>query len=116
MVFRPITAVWLLAVPIMDTIAVIISRIRVNKSPFKPGRDHIHHQLLQAGFSQKKVLGILFTVAVLMAGIGVIGEIKEVPESIMFYCIVALFILYYVGFNYNKRILQKIHPKSKYNS
>ena len=35
--FRPITAVWMLALPIMDTLAVMIRRIRSQKSPFGLG-------------------------------------------------------------------------------
>ena len=37
-VFRPITAVWLLSLPIMDTLLVIINRVKSRKSPFQAGR------------------------------------------------------------------------------
>ena len=96
-VFRPITAVWLLALPIMDTIAVMIRRIRLNKSPFLPGRDHIHHQLMNIGLSSRKTLVILVALSISMVGVGVLCEVKEVPDPFMFYGILILFGLYYAG-------------------
>ena len=47
LVLRPITAVWFLAVPIMDTLNVIIIRIKLGKSPFKGDFNHIHHIFLK---------------------------------------------------------------------
>ena len=96
-VFRPITAVWLLALPIMDTLAVMIRRIRSQKSPFRPGRDHIHHQLMNIGLSSRNTLMILVACSMLLVGVGVMCEVKEVPEPFMFYGILILFGLYYAG-------------------
>jgi UDP-GlcNAc:undecaprenyl-phosphate GlcNAc-1-phosphate transferase len=96
-VFRPITAVWLLALPIMDTLAVMIRRIRSQQSPFRPGRDHIHHQLMNIGFSSRKTLVILVAFSMSLVGVGVLCEVKEVPEPFMFYGILILFGLYYAG-------------------
>ena len=96
-VFRPITAVWLLALPIMDTLAVMIRRIRSQKSPFRPGRDHIHHQLMNIGLSSRSTLLILVACSMLLIGVGVVSEVKEVPEPFMFYGILILFGLYYAG-------------------
>ena len=96
-VFRPITAVWLLALPIMDTLAVMIRRIRSQQSPFRPGRDHIHHQLINIGLSSRNTLMILVACSMLLVGVGVMCEVKEVPEPFMFYGILILFGLYYAG-------------------
>ena len=95
--FRPITAVWLLALPIMDTLAVMIRRIRAQQSPFRPGRDHIHHQLMNIGFSSKKTFVILVAFSMSLVGVGVLCEVMEVSEPFMFYGILILFGLYYAG-------------------
>lgn len=105
-VFRPITSVWLLALPIMDTLAVMVWRILSNKSPFEAGRDHIHHQLLNVGFSPRKVLGFLSVTALLLAIIGIILEVNKVPEPFMFYGILCLFGLYLVVVGKLKQKLQ----------
>ncbi len=41
--FRPVTALWICAIPLMDMLAIVIRRYRKGKSPFKPDRDHLHH-------------------------------------------------------------------------
>ncbi|MCW6034770.1 undecaprenyl/decaprenyl-phosphate alpha-N-acetylglucosaminyl 1-phosphate transferase [Spirulina subsalsa FACHB-351] len=48
----------ILAVPILDMSAVIISRISQGKSPFLSDNRHLHHRLLNAGISQR--LTVLF--------------------------------------------------------
>ena len=44
--------IFLLILPITDMTAVIISRIKRGKSPFWADRKHIHHRLLNNGFSE----------------------------------------------------------------
>ncbi|NEO32365.1 MAG: undecaprenyl/decaprenyl-phosphate alpha-N-acetylglucosaminyl 1-phosphate transferase [Symploca sp. SIO3C6] len=43
----------ILAVPIVDMSAVILSRLRHGKSPFSADKRHLHHRLLRAGLSQR---------------------------------------------------------------
>lgn len=42
-----------LAVPLVDMSAVIISRLTSGKSPFKADKRHLHHRLLEAGLSHR---------------------------------------------------------------
>lgn len=51
----------ILAVPILDMSAVIISRLSNGKSPFLADKSHLHHRLLDAGISQR--LTVLFIYA-----------------------------------------------------
>ena len=53
-----------LAVPIMDITYSSLRRILKGKSPFVADAEHIHHKLLNAGFSQKKTVAILTSVAI----------------------------------------------------
>ena len=53
-----------LAVPIMDITYSSLRRIMKGKSPFVADSEHIHHKLLKAGFSQKKTVAILTSVAI----------------------------------------------------
>ncbi|MDR1317644.1 MAG: undecaprenyl/decaprenyl-phosphate alpha-N-acetylglucosaminyl 1-phosphate transferase [Spirochaetales bacterium] len=54
----------LLVIPVFDTIAAILRRIRLKKSIAEPDRDHLHHKFLKAGFSQKKILLIIYSFCV----------------------------------------------------
>lgn len=41
--------------PIFDLILVSANRLRHGRSPFRAGQDHLHHRLIQSGFSPMKV-------------------------------------------------------------
>lgn len=45
-----------LAVPILDTAWLIISRWRRGQSPMQGSRDHLHHRLYDAGLSQRQIV------------------------------------------------------------
>ena len=55
----PVIAFSVLIVPLIDTLKVFMIRVLNKKSPFKPDRNHIHHRLLDLGFSHVKVTLIL---------------------------------------------------------
>lgn len=54
-----------LAVPIMDITFSSLRRIAKGQSPFVADAEHIHHKLLHAGFSQKKTVMILTSIAII---------------------------------------------------
>lgn len=118
---RPVTALWLIAVPLMDMVSIMIRRVKQGKSPFKPDRDHLHHVCQRLGFSSLQTLGLICFVASLFAGLGILGEVLLIPEYIMFYSFVIIFIVYLgilinyckvINFFRNKRGL----PEKKYSS
>ncbi len=51
----PVLAPWLLAPPLIDCLVLIVRRIKMGRSPFHADRDHIHHLLLDAGFTPTQV-------------------------------------------------------------
>jgi UDP-N-acetylmuramyl pentapeptide phosphotransferase/UDP-N-acetylglucosamine-1-phosphate transferase len=56
----PLMAIVFLAIPLFDTLRVFVVRASKRKGPLMPGRDHIHHALLDLGFGQKKTTLILY--------------------------------------------------------
>lgn len=50
------TALLVLAIPIIDALYVIYSRIRSGKSPFVGDKTHLHHRLLKAGISHPQIV------------------------------------------------------------
>ena len=50
------------ALPIFDTAFAIIRRVLHGKSPFSPDRGHLHHRLVDMGFTQKESVGILYAI------------------------------------------------------
>jgi len=51
----PVTALWLFALPLTDTISMMVRRILLRRSPFLADREHFHHILLAAGFGPQRV-------------------------------------------------------------
>jgi UDP-GlcNAc:undecaprenyl-phosphate GlcNAc-1-phosphate transferase len=54
--------VLLLAVPILDTLSVMVQRIGENRSPFSPDKNHIHHKLLAMGFDHHEAVMVIYAV------------------------------------------------------
>ncbi|EKY4202492.1 UDP-N-acetylglucosamine--undecaprenyl-phosphate N-acetylglucosaminephosphotransferase [Vibrio alginolyticus] len=108
---RPVTALWLIAVPLMDMAAIMIRRIRRGDSPFKPDREHLHHIFQRLGLNSKQTLVSICLIATLYAGFGIYGEAKSVPESTMFSLFIGCFIIYSVILTYIWRITSFIRNK-----
>lgn len=94
--FRPVTALWLIAVPLIDMFAIMHRRIRKGHSPMKADRDHLHHTFMRMGYSQKQALLMISATAIFYAAVGIVGEAMGVPAAVMF----ALFLLLLVGYDY----------------
>jgi UDP-N-acetylmuramyl pentapeptide phosphotransferase/UDP-N-acetylglucosamine-1-phosphate transferase len=58
----PAVAIAILILPLFDTARVFAMRLIKGRSPFSPDRLHIHHLLLDSGFSHMKSTTILVTV------------------------------------------------------
>lgn len=93
-VLKPVTALWIIAIPLMDMTAIMYRRVRRGVSPFKPDRDHLHHIFQRVGFSPRKTLLVITTLAALLALIGISGEVLKANESTMFYAFLIGFALY----------------------
>ncbi|MBU2870848.1 UDP-N-acetylglucosamine--undecaprenyl-phosphate N-acetylglucosaminephosphotransferase [Colwellia sp. E2M01] len=92
--FRPVTALWICAIPLMDMLAIVVRRYRNGKSPFKPDRDHLHHILQRVGLTSNQALLIISIVAVVMSTFGIAGEYFNISESIMFVSFLFVFVCY----------------------
>ena len=91
----PVTALWLIAIPLMDMVAIMYRRLRKGMSPFSADRQHIHHLIMRAGFSSRQAFLLITLAAALLAGIGVLGEyLAFIPEWVMLVLFLGAFLLY----------------------
>lgn len=91
----PIMFAVILAVPILDTLKVMTKRLLEHKSPFLPGKDHIHHRLIQMGFSHAATVSILY---LLMTGFGFMALLlSRGPESLLFAAALSSALVIYLG-------------------
>jgi len=54
--------VLLLALPILDTLSVMVQRISEGRSPFSADKNHIHHKLLALGFDHHEAVMVIYAI------------------------------------------------------
>lgn len=91
---RPITAVWFIAVPLMDMFSVMLRRIKNGCSPLTASRDHLHHIFIKHGFSNKLTTILITSISCFFCLVGIVSEIFEVTESLMTGLFIFVFIIY----------------------
>lgn len=94
-VMSPMTAVWILAVPLLDAVTLMIRRKLAGRSPFGADRQHLHHLLQAMGWSHGKVVAVLHLFAVASGGAGAAAWWLGVPDYVQFYVFMGLFLTYY---------------------
>src|SRR5215469_8132601 len=54
--------VLVLALPILDTLSVIVHRVSEGRSPFSADNNHIHHKLLALGFAHHEAVMVIYAI------------------------------------------------------
>jgi UDP-GlcNAc:undecaprenyl-phosphate GlcNAc-1-phosphate transferase len=91
---QPVTALWLLALPLFEAVTLIIRRLAAGRSPFSADRQHIHHALLVRGMSPAATLLAILAVSGILAVGGTLASVMDVSAAVMFGAFVALFTAY----------------------
>lgn len=90
------------ALPLCDTAVAILRRVAAGHSPFSPDRGHLHHKLVDMGFTQREAVRILYAICALLGLVSVtftneIFEESRFFKSILLFCVAMLiFILLYI--------------------
>lgn len=92
----PVTALWLMALPLMDAVAVLIARPLNGKSPFSADRSHYHHLLLQRGMSVNLALIAVLSSQALFIAAGLTMWTLQVAQHWQIKGFLALFAIYLV--------------------
>jgi UDP-GlcNAc:undecaprenyl-phosphate GlcNAc-1-phosphate transferase len=92
--FRPVTAIWIISIPLMDMFSVMHRRIKKGKSPLSADRDHLHHIFMRFGYTSKTALIMIGIASTAFAAIGLAGEYWSIPESAMLFSFIGFFVLY----------------------
>ena len=89
----PITLIWFVAIPLLDCIGLIFSRPLRQKDILSPGRDHIHHKLLNK-YSPEKTLVIIILFSFLTGMFGIYLN-SNFSQYISTYCFIMYSLIYY---------------------
>lgn len=93
-VFKPVLALWIIAIPLMDMTAVMIRRWCKGQSPFMADRDHLHHIAMRNGCSPRRSLTLIAVCALSLAAVGAVCALFKVPSWIMFLSFLGTFCVY----------------------
>lgn len=95
--FSPTFSLWFLAIPVFDTVRVILMRALKGNSIFEPDHLHIHHVLVNVGMSKGKALIFLVCLSIFFLLIGIYIDTVipnwNVPAFICLFFIQAVIIL-----------------------
>ena len=69
--------------PIFDTTFAIVRRIAAGRPPMEGDRGHLHHRLIDMGFSQKQSVFILYVVSAFLGLTAVLLSILDVPRALL---------------------------------
>ncbi len=90
----PVTALWLLALPLIDAVAVLIVRPLRGTSPFTADRAHYHHQLLDRGLSVNQTLLTALVLQSILIIVGLVFHNLGLAEFIQLRIFLAVFVVY----------------------
>lgn len=104
----PAAALWFFAIPLWDTVSLMLRRVLKGRSPCHPGRDHLHHILLRVGYTDGQVVGFIHLAAVVCGLIGFFGWQLGVPDAVMLYAFLAVFALYCCGVQHAWKLMRLV--------
>lgn len=108
----PIAYGWLVALPVMDTLSLMVRRLRKGRSPFSADRDHLHHIFLRAGFTPGQTTLILILIVASLGGVGVVLSLANVPDVLLLIGLLLMFSLHALFVAYawqTSKALRRLH-------
>ncbi|NLK38217.1 MAG: undecaprenyl/decaprenyl-phosphate alpha-N-acetylglucosaminyl 1-phosphate transferase, partial [Epulopiscium sp.] len=94
-----------LGLPVFDTIFAMLRRIAKNKPIMEADRGHLHHRLIDRGFTQKQAVLILYGISLLCGLLAIFISFKDSRTIVVVILMVILlsFVIYY----FNEHIQNK---------
>lgn len=84
----PAVSIGILVIPLFDTLRVMVTRILKGNSPFKPDKTHLHHYLLECGFSHLKSTLIIICCNVVV--IALAFALQSIGTGLLFLVLLAV--------------------------
>ena len=89
----PVFALWILAIPLFDTVSCMLRRVASGVTPMTPDRRHLHHLLLALGLTAGQAVLLLHGAAFLLGMVGYAAWRLEVPQYHMFWALMTTLVL-----------------------
>ncbi len=93
----------LIGFPILDTVSVMVERVKKGVSPFKADKNHFHHRLLGFGFSHAQAVLIIYIIQACFLSIAFIFRFSSGWVHILLFTLLSTLILGVFGFADRKK-------------
>lgn len=91
-----VVPIFIMAIPIFDTVCAILRRIKKKQSVATPDKDHLHHRLLSLGLNHRNTVLVLYLINALFAIASIIYALIDQKIGIIIYVILLAFIILFV--------------------
>ena len=100
---KPITMIWFVLIPLLDCIGLIFSRSMKGKSWANPGRDHIHHKLMNR-YTPEMTLLIILSLTLFLGLFAIYIDLyySSLTSTLLFIVFAAIYYVYAYLYTYNK--------------
>ena len=102
----PVTALYVMGIPIMDMTVTVVNRLRRGASPFEPDRTHIHHVLVNSGLSARQTYWCVVGIAAVLNVMGIIFHYVELAAYLQFLVYWVFFFTYFIFVSWRKSKLR----------
>jgi UDP-GlcNAc:undecaprenyl-phosphate GlcNAc-1-phosphate transferase len=110
---EPALVLWLFGIPLIDTLAVMMRRLKQKHSPFQADRTHIHHVFESKGISIHFSVMLLSVFQLVLVGIGVLFYVFHAPAYVVFWSFVLLLVVYWYKLRNYKYSLRAISMQDR---
>jgi len=94
-VASPGAVAWILALPVMDTLSLMIRRVRKGQSPFVADKDHFHYILERGGLTTNETVWAMAWISTTLGAVGLAASHAGVSNGWLLLILVALFVGYF---------------------
>jgi UDP-GlcNAc:undecaprenyl-phosphate GlcNAc-1-phosphate transferase len=97
----PLLAPFLVAPPIIDCLVLMVRRVANRTSPFHADRNHMHHLLMEAGYSPGEIVAALTFVSVLLGAAAAMAFKSHAPKLVFVFAFAGM-VLGYLALTLNR--------------
>ncbi|MDA8091367.1 MAG: MraY family glycosyltransferase [Nitrospiraceae bacterium] len=75
--FSPVLPLVTLGFPVLDTLTVMVERIRGGRSPFSADKNHFHHRLIRLGLSHAEAVFAIYVIQAVMIIVAILFKYSD---------------------------------------
>lgn len=106
---HPMIVIAALTYPLTDTLRIFIIRAARGQSPFAADRNHLHHRLLDCGYSHAKTVVIIYVYSLLTVGVSLLSYYLNPSLSLLAVLGCSVVFILFVHFSYTAAQKKKLN-------